>query len=183
VKKEFNFFTNLVIPPIMSWIDYPDNKNPALVWYFYGCEHYCFNCQNETLQRTSIKEDKISLDEFISLSIDYAKKYKTNKIVLQGGDPLYKNNIFFIKKFLEINKQTNMFDVCIYTGYDKSFVKENNIKYFSFLKTGKYIEELKQISEKTNDYISFASKNQKLYNKNCKLLSEEGKYYWRDDYV
>lgn len=168
----------IIKTPIISWIDYPNDEDVAIVWYFTGCGHNCHNCHNKELQTLkAYGSEEFTIEKFFGLTEYYTKRNKTNKVVLEGGDPLFDINLNFTKDILNVN---NRFDICVYTGYELDYVKKNNVNKFTFLKTGIYDEQLKQTSEKTNDYISFASKNQKLYDKNYNLLSENGKYFWRN---
>lgn len=168
----------LIKTPVVSWIDYPDDESLAVVWYFTGCGHNCLNCQNKDLQMFMAPgSEYFTIEKFFSLTHYYCERNRTNKVVLEGGDPLFETNIEFVRDVLFSNAS---FDICIYTGYDIEYVKKNRIKGFTYLKTGKYEESLKQVSEKTDDYMSLATSNQKIYDKDYNLLSKNGKIYWRD---
>ena len=69
----------------------------------------------------------------------------------------------------------------LYTGNDVEFCKENKIENFEFLKCGEYKEDLKQETIKTDYVMTFASTNQKLYNKSYKLITYEGIYNYGDN--
>jgi organic radical activating enzyme len=151
----------------LSFLDYPDNHSHCIVLFFPGCSHCCNNCHNPLLQ----------LWQPIVFDLDLlSKKYKTKKIVLSGGDPLYPLNIGYVRKLLFNN---NSFDYCIYTGYDIDYVKQLDLTGFKYIKCGKYDEQLKQIPIKTNEYIQFSSSNQELYNANYDLLSNGGRYVFK----
>jgi len=160
-----------------SFLDYPDNKHLAIIVYILGCAHDCYGCQNPKLQNIMYSDAntvEVTINEFKNNLEKLALKYRTNKLVLSGGDPLFPDNLDFIKEFLT----TTIYDVCIYTGYSIEYVQELNISNFKFLKCGKYISALHQVSEKTDDYLQFSSKNQKLYNDKFKLISKNGRYYF-----
>ena len=172
-------FVNLVYPFTATYLDYPDDESLAITILFCGCNHFCKNCHNQELQNYNYQKGTkvFYIDQFINELKNVALKYKTSKIVLQGGDPLFKTNIDFTRRFLE--KVSNYFDVCLYTGYSLEDIKKNDIKGYTFLKTGTYNENLKQDSEKTDDYIQFASTNQRLYDSDNTLISDNGKYYFK----
>lgn len=154
-----------------SFMDYPDDESGAVVVYFYGCNNNCDGCHNDPL--SVWREDSvISLEYFILILKNYCERCNTTKVVLLGGDPLYKKNIEFTKQLLF--ETQFIFDVCIYTGYSVDFVIENNVYGFKYLKCGKYVEDLKQESKKTNEGFWLASTNQEFYDKNYKQISEKG---------
>ena len=159
-----------------SFLDYPDNKSLAIIVYILGCTHNCHDCQNPELQDINYTDNitEITTELFVEYIRKLSNKYKTNKLILSGGDPLYPDNIDFVKEFL---KSTDL-DVCIYTGYSVDYVKDNCVSDFKFLKCGKHISTLSQRSVKTDEYLQFSSKNQKLYDKDFKLISKDGRYYF-----
>lgn len=70
--------------------------------------------------------------------------------------------------------------VCIYTGYELDYVIENNVSGFTFLKTGVFDITKKQEPIKTNEFMRFASYNQKLYNSELQLITDGyGKYFFK----
>ena len=171
----------ILYPYNQSWIDYPSNSD-CIVVTFLGCNHNCFNCQNKELQnynyvannsqQQSVEIDY--LDLFYSLDIE-SHKYRTNKICFEGGDPLYYKNIDGVRNF--IHEYTSFFDVCIYTGYNIDFVKNNNLYGAKYYKCGKYEEEFKDINYgKTNNQLIFASTNQKLYDGDYNQISIDNYY-------
>jgi len=165
-----------------SFLDYPSSYDSCLSLYMTGCEHKCKECSNpefqdhEYVSGTMFNYLPESLDSLIGLIETYCFKYKTKNICLLGGDPLFQPfNMNDTKYILE-----NMigYNFCIYTGYDVDYCIQNEIKGFTFLKTGKYISNLSVESEKTDDYVQFASTNQNLYDSNFNLLSKDGRYYF-----
>jgi len=161
----------------ISFLDYPDNDSWAVVVYIMGCNHNCPGCHNPQFQDISntnkdIKE--VSLQSFNEYLTELMEKYRTDKLVLSGGDPLHPDNVNFVRKFLNF---TN-YNVCIYTGYSYDYVQTLNLSNFKFLKCEPYLLDMAQVSVKTDEYLQLASENQKLYNNNFKLLSKDGRYYF-----
>lgn len=156
-----------------TWLDYPDNVSLAVTFYTYGCIHKCKNCQNPSLQTPVTSYPEGIIDEIL----EYCKRNNTNKLVLSGGDCLLKGvNLDLTNRIIDQCK--DKLDICIYTGYDIDYVRENLHKGFTFVKCGKYDENMKIESEKTDNYLQLASTNQELYDADYKLLSSNGKYYF-----
>ena len=163
-----------------TFSDYPDNDSLSVIVYFNGCIHNCINCQNKELQ--IYKNESIYNISFIKTLRKTCYENKTNKIIFSGGDPLYPiielhdEKIKYLLNFLYgLN-----YEICIYTGYNIDTIKENNIFGFKYIKCGKYNYQKKQLSEKTDDYIQFASSNQKLYDSNYNLVSRDGRYNFKE---
>jgi anaerobic ribonucleoside-triphosphate reductase activating protein len=150
----------------VTFSDYPSKEGLAVICYFSGCEHNCQGCQNIELQ--TLKDER-----FIHINdlMKYCERNHTNKIVLSGGDCLYDRNKE-ITKFI-CKELGNEYDICIYTGYPIENIDFNG---FKFVKCGKYDINNKQDSLKTDNFIQFASSNQKLYNYKKELVSNKGKY-------
>lgn len=156
-----------------TFLDYPDNTSLSVIVFLPGCEFNCINCQNPEL-RNPESGNEFSTQEAIALIKGQAQRSRTNKIVLSGGDPL---SCYNIDNTIEIlDNMSKEYDFCIYTGFDIDYVKENDIKGFKFIKCGNYMEENKTTSYKDDNGIQFASTNQKLYDENYNLLSENGYY-------
>lgn len=156
-----------------SFLDYPDNSSLSVIFYMPGCDNNCKGCQNLDLQQF---EGYLEVPILVDLLYSYCKRSKTNKLCLQGGDPLYKENLYVTKYILL--KLGKLLDICIYTGKDLSQVKKLNIEGFKFIKCGKF-EPSKFIgSTKTDTYLQFATSNQKLYDKDFNLVSKDGIYYF-----
>lgn len=156
-----------------SFLDYPDNSSLAIVFYMSGCDRNCNGCQNEDLKEYLGYEDIDLLVEFLESK---CIKEHTNKICLQGGDPLYKDNLFFTKYIL--SKLSKRYDICIYTGANITEVKKLNLKGFKYIKCGIFDKTKYVGSKKTDEYIQFATRNQKLYDSNLNLLSKDGVFYF-----
>lgn len=154
-----------------TFIDYPDPTDWANIFYFAGCEHSCNSCQNKKLQNFK-SGNVITTTSLYTLASTLSKKNNTKKIVFSGGDPLSLYNIEGIKYFT--HQYGNEFDICIYTGYDISYVKQNEITGFKFIKCGTFIENQKRESGNFEDKFILASPNQNFYDANYKQISNEG---------
>ena len=155
----------------LSFIDFPDPDNWAMIFYFSGCSHNCKNCHNVQLRERGIGK-LYNVDEFYELVKNETIKNKTSNIVLSGGDPLYYENIKFTKEFLI--KYGGQFNICIYTGHSIDYVKENNVKGFKYIKCGTFDDSKKRLSGNFHDKFILASSNQNFYNENYELISEDG---------
>ena len=102
----------------------------------------------------------------------FSEKNKTKKIVFSGGDPLSFHNINDIKYFSQ--QYGKEFDICIYTGYNIEYVKQNEITGFKFIKCGTFIETQQRPSGNFEDRFVLASPNQNFYDANYNQLSKEG---------
>lgn len=168
---------NKILSPIQTtWLDYPDNNSLAVIVCMMGCDNNCPFCQNIQLKDPNYNEgtETVTVDELISKLTILCQRNKTNKVVLSGGDPLSCYNIKFTKEFLA----KSSFDVCIYTGHNKEYCQNNDVKGFKFLKCGYYDNNHKRESCKTDNYIQFSSPNQELYDENYCLLTKNGIYYF-----
>lgn len=159
----------------ITFIDYPDPSDWAVIFYVSGCCHNCIGCQNKELQDPNIGGNEIKdINSLYKLIKDASIHYKTKKIVFSGGDPLYETNRDLIREFLK--KYGNEFEICIYTGYPINFVKEQNISGFKFIKCGRYIYTDSQYRKPgiTDDKFTLASSNQDFYDENYNKISING---------
>lgn len=161
-----------------TFIDYPDNESCAVIIYIMGCENSCNGCHNIQFKDYdySIGTKEMEVNEIVNELIIACNRNRTDKIVISGGECLSKRNIETTKQILE--KMFEKYKISLYTSYGKYYIIENEVKGFTFVKSGLYDVTLKQESKKTNDYIMFASKNQILYDENLNQLSNEGIYYF-----
>lgn len=159
-----------------TFLDYPDNSSLAVILYLSGCKHNCKGCHSPETQK--IKENYAGIEQEIYYKINAAfNTYRTNKLVISGGNPLDNSNIN-ITKYLCDNFKDKF--ICIYTGDLINDIKRENIRV-DFVKCGEYMEDYKQLSEKTDKYIQFASQNQELYSfyeNKYHLVSKNGRYYF-----
>jgi len=153
-----------------SFLDYPENED-CLTIFFTGCSHHCENCQNKELQQIGLVYVELEYIELVNLITKIAKRLRTNKIVLQGGDPLHPQNRNVARRL--VDDLHVLYDFCIYTGYSYRDIKKytNNCKYVI---TEKFNERNFMPPEKTDDYLQLASSNQKIY-KYGKLISNKGR--------
>ena len=156
-----------------TFLDYPDNSSGAIIVYMSGCEHNCDDCQSPDLQEFTDKENIV---EVVSEIVHMQDKWKTNKLVISGGDCLHPKNLKYTKDIINTFKCFYDDEICIYTGYDLDYIKKLNLKRFDYIKGGKYEVTLKQESKKTDEYIQFASTNQFLIDNNYNILSKNGVY-------
>lgn len=168
-------------PISYTWIDYPDDDSLAIIIYTMGCTNNCDGCHNPEFRDPLYKDGAPFVSYIEGIDSIHLKIRKmcyllsTNKVVLSGGDPLSTYNIEETKSILSRNTDL---DFCIYTSMGIENVISNNVKGFKFIKCGGFNKELIQPSEKTNDYIQFASSNQELYDNDFNLLSTSGRYYF-----
>lgn len=154
-----------------SFIDYPDPTDWANIFYFAGCQHNCKSCQNKDLQNFK-KGKEISPKDLYTLASTLSEKNKTKKLVFSGGDPLSIYNINDIKYFSQ--QYGKEFDICIYTGYDINYVKQNKIIGFKYIKCGPFVEEHQRESGNFEKKFILASPNQNFYDANYNQISKEG---------
>ena len=153
-----------------GWTDYPNNDGQCVLVFMHGCTHDCPGCQNVELQVVTGYNETISgLIKRINVACGV---YRTNKVVLTGGDPLCGVNLGVTSELLNRLQQ----DVMVYTGYDVDFVKESGIFGFTYLKCGLFDVNKMVATEISGDYMQFASTNQALYDGNWKKLTDNGRY-------
>ena len=162
-----------------SFLDFPSNSGMCVSVYFTGCMRLCDECQNFELQDPE-SGTEISLSKIINIISLQTSRFLTNQICLLGGDPLFPKNLPFTRELLLQLGKT--YDFCIYTGYDLDYVRSNQISNFKFLKCGRYINSLFQTSEKTDEYFQLASSNQKIYDSNFRLISNNGRMYFKEKF-
>lgn len=164
----------IAYPLSVTFIDYPNPEDIAVIVYFMGCEQNCKNCHNPQFRNpyNKINTIDISPDDLIQELKIFCKRNQTDKIVFSGGDPLHPNNILNVKYLLDILCKD--YGIAIYTSHDVDFIAKNGVIGMNFVKSGVFIEDQFQTPEKTDTYIRFASKNQKLYNSKLELISKDG---------
>jgi len=113
-----------------------DGPGIRTVLFMQGCDLHCKGCQNRsTWELNNGKE--ISVD-------DLFKELKENifnkKITISGGEPLVQKEEL---KLLIDKLSDDGFDIALYTGHVKEDVPEEIIKKVKYLKTGRFVEDLK----------------------------------------
>ncbi|MDE6289777.1 MAG: radical SAM protein [Ureaplasma sp.] len=135
-------------------------KNPSLcdgpgyriVVFLQGCNIYCKGCQNPSTWKPMCNK-KYDVKELAKILKD---KAITNKITISGGEPLFQQDAL-IQLLLEFKKIDPHLDICLYTSYELDQVPKEILKNLTYIKTGRYIEELKDPS-----LTYYGSTNQKL---------------------
>ena len=155
-----------------TFLEYPDNCSIAVIFYCGGCDRNCPGCHNTELQN----HIDFNIEQVVNELISYCQRLKTNKIVLCGGDPLYKKNIDLTRYIC--STLGSDYDICIYTGADVEEVKKLGIAGFKFVKCGIFDASKFVGATKTDSYIRFATTNQQLYDSDFNLLSQDGIYYF-----
>lgn len=151
-------------------LEYPSNNGNALAIIFTGCPHHCIGCHSKNLQLVQTYTESPS--ELIARIKEKAKRALTTKLVITGGDCLYGNNLEYTREI--VNTLGNIFDICIYTGYDIEYVKTLNLKHVKYYKCGTYKKEISRESMKTDTQFILASSNQNFYDAEYNLLSKDG---------
>lgn len=154
-----------------SFLDYPDNSSVSVIFYMPGCNRNCEGCQNSSLRH---EVAYTNVEDLIQLLQDKCKRAHTNKLCLQGGDPLFDRNIAVTKRILK--ELSNKLDICIYTGANIDEVKKANLHGFKYIKCGIFDKNKFVGSKKTDDCMQFATTNQQLYNSDLQLVSKDGIY-------
>jgi anaerobic ribonucleoside-triphosphate reductase activating protein len=173
---------NIRYPFIISYLDYPSNKDSAIILYLMGCEFNCKGCHNKEFQDPTYNKgiSSFSVGNVLNHVLTASKINITNNVVISGGEPLCKQNLDFTRELIVALKDA-YFNVCLYTGYCSNYILKQDIIGFDFVKCGKYDATQFQIPEKTNEYIKFASKNQQLFNYRLELLSKNGIFYFKEN--
>lgn len=166
-----------------SFLDYPDNDSLAVVLYIMGCTNNCFLCQNPEFCKkesylSSPETKDFSVSHVVKILIEEAKRNKTNKIVLSGGDPLFEDNLEETKQLMTLLKLGN-YDIMVYTGHNVQYAIYNKVSGFKYIKCGKFDFSRKVEAHKTDEYFQLASINQELYDENYELVSKNGRFYFR----
>jgi organic radical activating enzyme len=162
-----------------TFLDYPSPDDIAVVVIMSGCSHGCIGCQNPLLQKIHEKLDEGRVKEIVEEIKRRCERNDTNKIVLSGGDCLHECNRNLTASICSILGPTH--DICIYTGYEPSEVKNMHIEGFKYVKCGKFDCKNMVKSEKTDDYIQFVNKTQNLYDNNFNQLSVDGRFFFNSN--
>lgn len=153
-----------------TWLDYPTPDDNAIIVFLTGCEHHCPGCHSPLIQQ--VQEYTETPEELAEKLEEYCKRADTNKIILEGGDPLFKTNIPYTTTILQKLSKTH--DICIFTGYSIDYVKDLGITGAKFYKCGKFDITNVRTSKKTDDEYILASPNQDFYDENYNKISTNG---------
>ena len=126
-----------------------DGPGYRTVLFLQGCNLRCKGCHNK--ESWDIKKGKKVLIE--DLANELKKKSFNKKITISGGEPLMQfDSLYSLLLLLE------GYDICLYTGYQIDKVPKQILRYLKYIKTGKYIEELKT---STKPFVG--SENQEMW--------------------
>ena len=139
-------------------------KHNSFDIYIAGCSGSpkCLGCHNpeswdfnigRNFDEVYFLEIKNKIDEF-DIMID--------NIMIFGGEPLDQDHdelINLLKSLSKLNKK-----IWLFTRYDLQDVPSNISVYLDYIKTGRYIEELK-IDSNIQHGINLATSNQKIFKK------------------
>ncbi len=118
----------------LSTVDGPGNR---LVIFLQGCLAHCSECHNKDTWDLS-KSHIIEIDK---LSHEIKDKAVNKKITISGGEPLLQE-----KSLIKLLKSLKGYDLCLYTGFEKEEVSKEIIGKLHYIKTGKYIKELRNVA-------------------------------------
>jgi organic radical activating enzyme len=171
-----NFTANVIFSS--TFLDYPDNSSHAVIAYLMGCNNNCKNCHNYRFKDRVIYDDEVKTYNVYDFCKEVRKRLsanRTNKLVLSGGDPLSSFNLDFTRELLNNKPFCDSCDICIYTGHDIEYVRENiPFGTFKFVKCGQYFDNLSKKPSKTLEKFVLASSNQNFYDNRFELLSDSG---------
>jgi len=164
----------------LSSQDYPERSGWCIEIFVFGCDFSCPECSNSTLQSKQPNLGRaVTVEALVSEVLKLSRNNNVKYLTILGGDPLALQNREFILEFCKQLKPH--LDICIYTGYDIEEVVKIGFDSFNFIKCGVFDINTYQTPEKTDDYLQFASANQKLYNNAYELLSHAGKYLFEEN--
>jgi len=144
---------------------YDESISNGLGWravlFVSGCPHHCPGCHNKVAQSYDYGEE-FNQDEIVER---IKQNSILNGITISGGEPLCKENIKEVNKFIEtVKKEKPNFDVWCYTGYTLEQLKgrqdeatNEDLKNIDVLVDGRFVQE------RMNPEIKFrGSDNQRL---------------------
>lgn len=113
-----------------------DGPGIRTVLFMQGCDLHCKGCQNQSTWDIN-KGKEIEVKDLVD---QLNKKVFNKKITISGGEPLMQK-----EALIELVSQLNDlgFDIVLYTGHQKEDVPSILMKKIKYLKTGKFIQELK----------------------------------------
>ena len=140
-------------------------KNPSLcdgygyrtVVFLQGCDMHCNGCHN----KSTWPLDGGMAIEVSELASILKEKSINKKITISGGEPLLQK-----EALLELLKELQGYDLCLYTGREFEEVPKEILKYLKYVKVGKFILE-----QRTSTQPFIGSTNQKF----VRIQHEESK--------
>lgn len=149
----------LYINKIMARPSLCDGPGYRVVLFLQGCNIKCEGCQNPSTWDINLGK-KVEC-KLLANKIRSIAKYKA--LTISGGEPLMQQD-----ELPFLLEELKDFDLCLYTGYDLSDVPNKILKHLHWIKTGKYIKELKTT---TKPFVG--SKNQEMWEvKNVKIIGK-----------
>ena len=130
---------------------YDESISNGLGWravlFVSGCPHHCPGCHNEVAQNYDYGKE-FNEQEILER---IQKNSILNGITISGGEPLCKENISEVGKFIQdVRKIKPNFDVWCYTGYTLEQLEARNddttnkvLQNIDVLVDGKFIQERK----------------------------------------
>lgn len=125
-----------------------DGPGVRSVLFFQGCSRNCPGCQNAGIS-SSDGGVKLPMSELVDL---IRAECGNRRLTISGGEPLEQYPALL--ELTGILKEDG-FDLCVYTGAELKDVSEELLKNLHYIKTGRYVEELR-----TSDTPFYGSKNQ-----------------------
>ena len=132
---------------------YDESISNGLGWravlFVSGCPHHCPGCHNEVAQNYDYGKE-FNEQEILER---IQKNSILNGITISGGEPLCKENISEVGKFIQdVRKIKPNFDVWCYTGYTLEQLEARNddttnkvLQNIDVLVDGKFIQERNKI--------------------------------------
>ena len=132
MKRVMNM--NIVINSVLYNRSLVDGPGIRTVVFLQGCNVRCKGCHN----KASWDITKGKTMEIKKLVKEIEANCKNKKITISGGEPLLRE-----EAVLELVKQLKGYDIALYTSYDAESIHPEIIKHLKYLKTGKFVQELK----------------------------------------
>ena len=113
-----------------------DGPGIRTVLFMQGCDIRCKGCQNKSTWDIN-KGKELNIDDLVN---ELKQKVFNKKITISGGEPLVQKDelVKLINRLAEEN-----FDIALYTGHSKEEVPPEIISKIKYLKTGKFVQNLK----------------------------------------
>ncbi len=114
-----------------SFVDGPGYRT---VLFLQGCDAKCPGCHNKDTWDIT-KGRIVDIDDLVAVirSICLNKK-----LTITGGEPLKQSESLEI-----LLSKLSDFDLCLYTGKELDEVPQKILKYLKYIKTGRYVQELR----------------------------------------
>jgi organic radical activating enzyme len=162
-------------PLSLSFQDYIERDEWAILVYFQGCNRNCEGCHNTPL-KSEMEGIDISPNKLHNLLQSNISKFRTKNVVLTGGDPLMPRQLGDLRIFLQ--EYGNEYNICVYTGASKQEIIQklgdiNTVKYY---KGGSYIKQYKTTEPigKNKHCFRLATTNQFILDHTFTELTNQG---------